>query len=187
MFSEMKLVLPDMIYGMFETTVTELFTRRYNVLLSVGFILSIFYASQGINTLLIAFNQSYQIELERHPIKQRLISLAIFFVMMLLFLSALSVSIFGQALANYIEFDTQHQIFQGVFNFVHFYNCAFHGNARHLYFISLRTSRSKKVSTYKSRNIILNIGNFTSNVGTFCLLSVTLMFTIKYTGLLVLY
>ena len=120
MFTEMKLLLPDMIYGMFETTVTELFTRRYNVLLSVGFILSIFYASQGINTLLIAFNQSYQIELERHPIKQRLISLAIFFVMMILFLSALSVSIFGQALANYIEFDTQHQILQGVFNFVHF-------------------------------------------------------------------
>ena len=46
MFSEMKLVLPDMIYGIFESTITELFTRRYNVLLSVGFILSIFYASQ---------------------------------------------------------------------------------------------------------------------------------------------
>ena len=120
MFSEMKVILPEMIYDIFESTVSELFTRRYNVLLSVGFILSIFYASQGINTLLIAFNQSYQIELERHPIKQRLISLAVFFIMMLLFLMALSVSIFGQALADYIAFDTQHQFLEFIFTSVHF-------------------------------------------------------------------
>ena len=69
LFLQMKLVLPEMIYSIFESTVRELFTRRYSVLLSLGFILSIFYASRGINTLLIAFNQSFQIELERHPIK----------------------------------------------------------------------------------------------------------------------
>ncbi|MBG15848.1 MAG: hypothetical protein CL853_05800 [Crocinitomicaceae bacterium] len=121
LFIQMKLVLPDMIYSIFESTVRELFTRRYSVLLSVGFILSIFYASQGINTLLIAFNQSYQIELGRHPIKQRLISLGVFFIMMFLFLAALSVSIFGKALFIYFDFDTNQQLIKGVFTFFNFF------------------------------------------------------------------
>ncbi len=120
LFIQMKLMLPDMIYSVFESTVKELFTRRYSVLLSVGFILSIFYASQGINTLLIAFNQSYQIELARHPIKQRLISLAVFFIMMLLFLVALSISIFGKALLIYFDFDTSQQLIKGIFNLLNF-------------------------------------------------------------------
>ena len=93
-FVQMQLILPDMIYHLFESTLQELFTKRYSVLLSIGFLLSIYYASQGINTLLIAFNQSYQVELDRHPIKQRLLSLGVFLIMITLFLAAVSLSVF---------------------------------------------------------------------------------------------
>ena len=37
-------MMPNVIYDVFESTVNELFTRKYNALLSVGFILSIYYA-----------------------------------------------------------------------------------------------------------------------------------------------
>ena len=120
LFLQMKLVLPEMIYSIFESTVRELFSRRYSVLLSLGFILSIFYASRGINTLLIAFNQSFQIELERHPIKQRLISLGVFFIMMFLFLAALSLSIFGKALFIYLDLNANEQAITLLFNLLNF-------------------------------------------------------------------
>ena len=120
LFLQMKLVLPEMIYSIFESTVRELFSRRYSVLLSLGFILSIFYASRGINTLLIAFNQSFQIELERHPIKQRLISLGVFFIMMFLFLAALSLSIFGKALFIYLDLNANEQTITLLFKLLNF-------------------------------------------------------------------
>ena len=56
-------LMPAVIYDVFESTVNGLFTRRYSALLSIGFVLSIYYASSGINTLLSAFSQSYQIKL----------------------------------------------------------------------------------------------------------------------------
>jgi len=119
-FVQMQLVLPDMIYHLFESTLQELFTRRYSVLLSIGFLLSIYYASQGINTLLIAFNQSYQVELDRHPIKQRLLSLGVFLIMITLFLAAVSLSVFENIIGNYVNFEEIVHMSPWLFNGLNF-------------------------------------------------------------------
>ena len=106
-------LMPIVIYDIFETTVNELFTRRYNALLSIGFVLSLYYASLGINTLLTAFSQSYQLKLKNGYFKQQLISLGIFLFIIIMFLSAVALSIFGNYLGsqlvsldveNYINF-----------------------------------------------------------------------------------
>ena len=96
-------LMPTVIYGVFETTVNGLFTRRYNALLSIGFVLSIYYASSGINTLLTAFSQSYQIKLQNSYIKQQILSLGIFLLIILIFLSAIALSIFGNYLASHLQ------------------------------------------------------------------------------------
>ena len=119
-FVQMQLILPDMIYRLFESTLQELFTRRYSVLLSIGFLLSIYYASQGINTLLIAFNQSYQVELDRHPIKQRLLSLGVFLIMITLFLAAISLSVFGNIISGYVNFEEIVHMSPWLFNGLNF-------------------------------------------------------------------
>ena len=62
-------MMPTTIYGVFENTVNELFTRKHNTLLSVGFLLSLYYASSGVNTLLTAFSQSYQLKLKNNYLK----------------------------------------------------------------------------------------------------------------------
>ena len=120
-FVQMQLILPDMIYHLFESTLEELLTKKYTVLLSIGFLLSIYYASQGINTLLIAFNQSYQVELDRHPIKQRLLSLGIFLIMITLFLAAVSLSVFENIISGHVNFkeivDMSPWLFNGL-NFI---------------------------------------------------------------------
>jgi len=96
-------LMPTVIYDVFESTVNVLFTRRYNALLSVGFVLSIYYASSGINTLLTAFSQSYQIKLQNSYVKQQALSLGIFLLIILIFLSAIALSIFGNYLANHMQ------------------------------------------------------------------------------------
>ena len=96
-------LMPTVVYDVFESTVNGLFTRRYNALLSIGFVLSIYYASSGINTLLTAFSQSYQIKLQNSYIKQQILSLAIFLLIILIFLSAIALSIFGNYLASHLH------------------------------------------------------------------------------------
>ena len=119
-FVQMQLILPDMIYHLFESTLEELLTKKYTVLLSIGFLLSIYYASQGINTLLIAFNQSYQVELDRHPIKQRLLSLGVFLIMITLFLAAVSLSVFENIIGNYVNFEEIVHMSPWLFNGLNF-------------------------------------------------------------------
>ena len=96
-------LMPIVIYDIFETTVNELFTRRYNALLSIGFVLSLYYASLGVNTLLTAFSQSYQLKLKNSYIKQQILSLGIFLLIILIFLSAIALSIFGNYLASHLQ------------------------------------------------------------------------------------
>lgn len=106
-FVQIKMILPSDVFHHFENTFESLFLRRHSVILSIGFFLSIYFASQGINTLLMAFNQSYQIELNKtNPIKQRLISLGLFLVIITLFLGAVSLSIFGEIIFNYLNIET---------------------------------------------------------------------------------
>ena len=96
-------LMPIVIYDIFETTVNALFTRRYNALLSIGFVLSLYYASLGVNTLLTAFSQSYQLKLKNGYIKQQILSLGIFLLIILIFLSAIALSIFGNYLASHLQ------------------------------------------------------------------------------------
>ena len=92
--------IPTVIYDVFESTVNGLFTKRYSALLSIGFLLSLYYASSGINTLLTAFSQSYQIKLQNSYLKQQILSLGIFLLIMLIFLSAIALSILGNYLTS---------------------------------------------------------------------------------------
>ena len=42
---------------------------------SIGFILTLYYSSNSVNTILNCFNSSYNLQLRRNPVKQRLIAL----------------------------------------------------------------------------------------------------------------
>lgn len=78
LMQEVRVITPPNIYLVIERTVDDLVNTKYHWLVGIGGILTLFYASNGIDAMLSAFNTSHQIELRRHPIKQRLIALAIF-------------------------------------------------------------------------------------------------------------
>ena len=113
-------VLPNIIYGAFENTVSELFTRKYNALLSIGFILSLYYASLGINTLLTAFSQSYQLKLKNNYIKQQLLALGIFMLITFLFIIAIAVSIISDQIHLYMGNIGSSEFIKFLFGVLHY-------------------------------------------------------------------
>lgn len=88
--------LPSNAYSLVEETINDLITKKHNVLLSIGFLFSLYYASNGLNALLNSFNDSYQIEVKRSPIKQRLISFGGFALISIFIIAAISSLILGE-------------------------------------------------------------------------------------------
>lgn len=75
-FTFLKSLLPTNIYLPIETTLYEIFNRKYNGLMSIGIITSIYASSSGINAMILSFNNSHHYSIEKHKWwKRRLISM----------------------------------------------------------------------------------------------------------------
>ena len=83
--------LPDTAFATVQTTVEDIITRPRGGLLSVGFVLSLYFATNGINSLMEAFDNTYHTIETRTAIKQRLI--AIFLVVIITFLLIISIGL----------------------------------------------------------------------------------------------
>ena len=99
LLEELGNMLPSDVYTLIESTINDLINHKHSGVLSIGFFLSLYFASNGINTLLTAFNSSHQLQLKRKPIRQRLISLGIFGIISALFITALSAIMLGEYFA----------------------------------------------------------------------------------------
>ena len=92
-------MIPTDVYTLIESTINDLINQKRSGVLSIGFFLSLYFASNGINTMLIAFNSSHQLQLKRKRIRQRLISLGIFGIISISFIIALSAIMLGEYFA----------------------------------------------------------------------------------------
>ena len=80
--------IPDEAYATVQTTVEDIVIRPHGGLLSVGFLLSLYFSTNGINSLMIAFNNTYHTIETRSAVKQRIVS--IFLVIIITFLLIIS-------------------------------------------------------------------------------------------------
>lgn len=96
-------VVPSDMRPFLVPTLEDLVLQKHYFVLSIGFVLTVYYASNSINTILSSFNSSFQIELKRHPIKQRLIALSLSLVWALLSLGAIVLIILGEELIQLIN------------------------------------------------------------------------------------
>ncbi|MFD2639223.1 YihY/virulence factor BrkB family protein [Piscibacillus salipiscarius] len=81
--------------------VNQLMEDRNGGLLSIGIILTIWSASNGINALMRVFNRAYETEEDRSFIVTRLISIAMTLAMVLVISIALALPVFGKAIGTY--------------------------------------------------------------------------------------
>lgn len=94
---------PGDTFTLFESTFLDLITRKHNALLSIGFILVIYYASNSINAILQGFNESYHLEERGNPFMMRIASIILIFVLGIFMILAVTMIIFSGSLFRYLH------------------------------------------------------------------------------------
>ena len=75
-FSFLQDILPQDIYKPIQTTLNEILNRKYNSLMSIGIIATIYTGSSGINAMMLSFHTSHHDSIEKSSWwKRRLISM----------------------------------------------------------------------------------------------------------------
>lgn len=104
LLQEIKSITPSNIYVIIEQTINDLVVNKHHMVLGIGGLLTLFYASNGINHMLLVFNSSHQIKLRRNPIKQRLISLGIFGAFSLFMIVMLAAITYGEVFVQSVTY-----------------------------------------------------------------------------------
>jgi len=91
LFDSIRGFFPGDTFSLFESTLDDLINRKHSALLSVGFILVIYYASNSINAVLIGFNTSYHLDEKGNLWIMRLASIILIFVLGILMAVAMAI------------------------------------------------------------------------------------------------
>ena len=97
------LVLPNAAFIAFETTINEIVNIQNGSLLSIGFFLSLFFATNGVHNLMVAFNKSSLIIETRTWLKQRLIAILLTVIIAFSVIICIGAMAFGEVLLNYLK------------------------------------------------------------------------------------
>jgi membrane protein len=87
--------IPDEAYATVQTTVEDIVIRPHGGLLSFGFLLSLYFSTNGINSLMVAFNNTYHTIETRSAIKQRIVSIILVIIFTFLLITAIGLITFG--------------------------------------------------------------------------------------------
>jgi len=100
LFDLIKEVLPGNAYDMASATIEDLINNKHDGLLSFGFFFALYLASDGINSMIMAFNESYHSTKKSSFIKQRLTSFLLLGILTTLMILAIGLIIFSSIIIN---------------------------------------------------------------------------------------
>tara|TARA_B100000953_G_C17974106_1_gene407020 strand:- start:85 stop:975 length:891 start_codon:yes stop_codon:yes gene_type:complete len=95
-------VLPPSTNEITFQTLEDIINNPRGGLLSIGFILALYFSTNGINSLIEAFNSSYHIREIRPLIQQRILSLGLTILLSVMLIIAIGLIIFGTVVVNYL-------------------------------------------------------------------------------------
>jgi membrane protein len=101
LLNEMHTLLPENAYQAAIETINDLVKNQHNGLLSFGFLITLYFATNGINALMDAFNHAIHVAETRTFIKQKGISLFLFVTLSILLLTSSILIIFSEVAINY--------------------------------------------------------------------------------------
>lgn len=113
LLAQMKLLLPGDAYLLAKTTIEDLIQNPHGGLLSFGFIMALYFATNGINALQSAFDQSYHIAEKKSFVKKQMYSVLLVFILSFLLIIAIALLAFGQITLNFLN---EKGIIKGGFN-----------------------------------------------------------------------
>ncbi|MES2456260.1 MAG: YihY/virulence factor BrkB family protein [Bacteroidota bacterium] len=97
------LILPADAYQAFSDTLDEIVHKQNSGLLSFGFILSLFFATNGVHSLMMAFNKSSLIIETRSWVRQRLMAIALTMTIALSVVVCIIAMAIGEVVLNYLD------------------------------------------------------------------------------------
>jgi len=97
------LILPADAYQAFSDTLDEIVHKQNSGLLSFGFILSLFFATNGVHSLMMAFNKSSLIIETRSWVRQRLMAIALTMTIALSVVVCITAMAIGEVVLNYLD------------------------------------------------------------------------------------
>jgi membrane protein len=103
LMSLITLILPEDAYKAFSTTLDEIVHKPNRGLLSFGFILSLFFATNGVHSLMMAFNKSSLIIETRSWLKQRLMAILLTLIISFSVITCITAMAIGELALNRIE------------------------------------------------------------------------------------
>ncbi len=95
-------LLPEQAYTMAKDTMHDLFNKKHNTLLSFGFLFALYLASDGVNAMIEAFQDSYHSGKKINFIKKRLTSLLLLFILTFLMITAIGLIVFSGVFISYL-------------------------------------------------------------------------------------
>jgi membrane protein len=96
-------LIPQQIFATVEETLFDIIKRPRGNLLSVGFILAMYFATNSINSLIEAFNQTYHAIDSRSVFKQRMVSAALVLILSFLVILAIALITFGPIALTWLQ------------------------------------------------------------------------------------
>ncbi|WP_231491685.1 YihY/virulence factor BrkB family protein [Pedobacter sp. Leaf170] len=103
LLSLIELILPHNAFEAFETTLKDIINNQNRGLLSFGFLSAIFFATNGVQNLMKAFNKASLVIETRSWLKQRLIALILTMIIFFSIIICISAMAIGELLLNYIK------------------------------------------------------------------------------------
>lgn len=98
----MKNLIPEKAYNVVESTMFDIITQPRSGLLSIGFLLAVYFATNGVNNIIDAFNATYHTISKRSFIKQYVISIALVFIILFIIIIGVSLITIGPVILNYL-------------------------------------------------------------------------------------
>lgn len=95
--------IPQQAYAAAEETLFDIVKRPRGNLLSFGFILAMYFATNSVNSLIEAFNQTYHSIETRSVVRQRLVSIALVFVLSVMVVIAIALITIGPVALDWLQ------------------------------------------------------------------------------------
>ena len=102
LLSLMEDMLPYNAFQAMKDTIEDILMHQRGGLLSFGFILTFYFATNGVNAMINAFNSSYYSVETRSPLMQRLVSFVLVFILTFLVLFAIALIVFSGLALDYL-------------------------------------------------------------------------------------
>jgi len=99
----LKDLMPDSAFEATQSTLEDIIKQQRSGLLSIGFIVALYFSTNGVNAMMDAFNKTYHTVETRPPLIQRLYSIVITLILSVLTFTAILLIIFGQRTLNFLE------------------------------------------------------------------------------------